>query len=127
MLYNRKETEGAWLELPKFILSKMKVIDPNSIKNDSIIKLFDKYKSTHFPSFLEQLIMLSNSNDFTEGEYKYYSKKINDFEKIIGTGFEARREIDEVFSKELDININMNNLYISLFKEIIELKNMMVS
>ena len=140
-LINRMETEGAWMELGKFILENIKVLNidraNNKLKNkgkntltkkqtNKLLNVFDEVSKEEFPSIVTQLIMNSNREDFKKEEISRFSEVFEDFEDLIGKGFTPRRKIDTAILDIIGEDIKvLNDLYPRLLKEIYILKNMM--
>ena len=104
-LRSRKETEGAFMQIDKYTLDDMRILDPTTLSKDQkkfLMDLFERVKGVDFPCVLEQL----------RGR------------------FWARVEIDKAILKVLGFNETETNqlldyLYPALTKEIEQLKTLM--
>ena len=103
-LLNRKETRGAFLQIDKYTLKELQVLDPKILPEyeRSLLSTFEKVKDLDFPSILSQL----------------------------KNKFPARVEIDTAMLKVLgfgddEIEDILNYLYPALANEIQQLKTLM--
>jgi len=104
ILINRAETEGAFIELSKYILHRFLVIDPAKLSDSEkayLLKTFDRVSQQNLPSILNQL------------KQRHPLRKHIDQALLKIIGFKG------------DINNFLNELYDALFQEIVTLKKMM--
>lgn len=131
MLIERKETEGAWMEINKFILKKMKVLNPitlSDVQKKKLLNVFDEVSKVEFPTLWKQLAMNGKRKYFTKEEFKKLAEDFEGLENILGQGFAPRKMIDETIleimgvlkSKQREI---MDKLYSGILKELSVLKN----
>jgi hypothetical protein len=101
----RVETEGAWMQLHKYVMDKLLVIHPSKLSRKhkgDLLRVFQEVSKIEFPSFIEQL-----------------KKK-----------FPARVEIDKAVLRVLgfyeeEINLMINYLYPALAEEIDRVRSLM--
>lgn len=99
-LLSRVETEGAFIEIFKYILEDFYVLDPRKLttrRRKYLLRVFDKVKNKEFPSILQQL----------EEECK------------------LRKKIDRAVMKALNMRVSLKRLYKGLAEEIRALKELM--
>jgi hypothetical protein len=105
VLRDRKETEGAFMQIDEYTLEELAILDPKRLtskQKEDFLQLFERVKNQRFPSILEQL----------------------------KTKFPARVEIDRAVLGVLgfgddEINSILDYLYPALTKEIEQLKTLM--
>ncbi len=131
MLIERKETEGAWMEINKFILKKMKILNPlilSDSQKKKILKVFNEVSKVEFPALWKQLAMNAKKKYFSKEVFKQLSDDFEGLVEIIGKGFSPRKIIDETIIDILGIKDSkqeemMIKLYSDLLRELSVLKN----
>ncbi len=133
VLVNRMPTRGTWMEFTGYLLNDFKVLDPKKLKKkekEDLLKVFNKISKLEFPSIVEQLAMNVNIKDMKKKESKAFEETYSFVKDKVGIGFAPRREIDTAILKVLgfkrkDINAVLDQLYISLLRELKILTDMM--
>ncbi|MFX1251435.1 MAG: class I SAM-dependent DNA methyltransferase [Promethearchaeota archaeon] len=124
-LYERNETQGAWIQLHKYIIEDFRVpkIELTTKHKSEVEQLFNELGQIEFPSILEQFVSLTKKlkPEFEKMLNLYYPK----LREKLNQGFKPREILDAFFERLLGIDIDWDKIYSSLLIEILILRRIM--
>ena len=105
VMYERIETEGAYMELPEWAMKDLFVIDPRELtqkERDSLLEVFDQVSNVEFPSIMDQVSRPNNAKMMVD-------------EAVLSVLGYSKNEVRELLAR----------LNAAMKEEIASLKNMM--
>lgn len=128
ILKKRKETEGSYLQINKFLLKNFAIPDSKKFGEDKIGEVNDnleEYSHEKMPSIVEQLAYNSSKKKLSENQVKKITSAFENLGDQIGKGYQPRKGIDKEFKELLGVEVDLEELYSKTLYEIAVLKQMM--
>jgi len=95
-----------WFKIRGYVFENLKALSLEKIsinKKRAALELFGELRETQFPAIWKQLARNIPKNYLTVSDLTLMRRVFGDFDNELGKGFEARKSIDLMFMKILDI------------------------
>lgn len=130
-LINRVETEGGFGSWRGYVVDEFYALNPEKLTADDrevLDEAFAEFSKVEVPSLVEQIVRATPEECVTDAEQEALEVAYPEISSELGTGFEARRQIDRTILDVLGVSEDsddlLNDLYAAILREFIALKRM---